>query len=271
MGTTAVEVVRSRGRTGREMYWEPATIGPHFEWLDHDNIRILEGGLEGRSFRLVTDIRREAALIALHDGEHRVGEINIERNPPGRGVTLWDAGVREDLRGNGLCALMTYCIFRELLLAQREAFFKIRMVRLLKAGGGAIPAQNIGMGVVAARLGFTPELNVANLLRYQNITSMDVIPATESCPPALKVNLRTDPFALVAFVLAPDTMKPTSDFRTYLEIKNDDWRVREWAGEGRLFFNGNYVLRAPQVARFINRLACDREEFLLFHQRVRGL
>ncbi|MEO0080626.1 MAG: hypothetical protein ABIK44_08135, partial [candidate division WOR-3 bacterium] len=93
----------------------------------------LEGGLSGRTFGVRTDIRQEIAAIILHEKGRLIGEVDIERKPPGRGVILWDAGVREELRGNGLCAIMTYCIFRELLLIQRRAFFKIRMIRLHKS------------------------------------------------------------------------------------------------------------------------------------------
>jgi len=271
MGTAPFVTVRNRTKSDRLFTWEPAKIGPCFEWLDHDNIRILEGGLKGRTFGLQTDIRQTIAVITLHENGHWVGEVDIERNPPGRGIILWDAGVREDLRGNGLCAIMTYCIFRELLLVQREAFFKIRMVRLLKTGSAETKTQNIGMGVIAARLGFTPELNLERLLRYENITQIEVLPGANGQPPGLKIDLRVDPLTIVAFILSPDTMRPTASLRTYLEIKNDDQRLRDWAAQGLLFINGNYCLRTARIDHFVNRLACDEPEALLFRQRVRGI
>ncbi len=264
-------LIRNSAGQAISFFWEPAKIGPAFEWLDHDRIRILEGGLAGREFGVKTELLHYAAAIALYHGHNQIGTVSIERDPPGKGIILWDAGVKEEFRRNGLTAIMTWIVFRELLETQETAFFRIRMVRSLKSGDKGVELQNVGMGVIAARLGFTPEINLERIINGDNITDIDIIPANNGMPPALKISLKRDPFFIVAFVLNPDTMKPTNEFRVYLEIKHDDWLIHEWARRGILVINGNYVLREPQVNHFVNRIAVDEAEAIIFRRKIRGL
>lgn len=251
--------------------WEPVKIGPGFEWIDHDTIRVLEGGLTGKIVGVKTELMVNDAACYLFDQSRQIGSVSIERNPPGKGIILWDAQVHPQYRRNGLAAIMTWIIFRELLLNQTLATFRIRMIRSLKAGANGVELQNIGMGVIAARLGFTPEMNLERVIRGENITGIDALPAINGNPPALKIGLRTDPFILIAFLLNPDTMKPTNDTGTYLEIKNNQFLILEWAKRGLLVVNGNYVLRAGQVIHFINRIAVDEAEAVIFKNKIRGL
>jgi hypothetical protein len=263
----------TRRRTGAAatFKWEPAKVGPRFEWLDYETIRILEGGLAGKILGVKTEILRHTATVSLYDEAKQIGIVSIERDPPGKGIILWDAGIKERYRQNGLAAIMTWIIFRELLMVQDVATFRIRMVRSLKSGDNGTEIQNVGMGIIAVRFGFTPELNLRQLLTIDCITGIEIVPAANGNPPALKVNLNRDPFVLVAFVLNPDTMKPINDFRTYLELKRDDLIIHEWAERGALAVNGNYVLREPQVNHFVNRIAVSETEALIFREKIRGL
>ncbi|MGQ9707491.1 MAG: hypothetical protein ACUVUR_01265 [bacterium] len=251
--------------------WKPAKIGPKFDWLDHDNIRIAEGGLAGREFRVKTEIAHKSATVSLYDREQQIGNVSIERNPPGKGVILWDAGVREAYRQNGLAAIMTWIIFRELLTMQSSATFRIRMLRSLKAGENGTQLQNIGMGVIAVRLGFTPELNLERIFARDNVTDINFIPATNGMPAGVRIELRTDPLVITAFVLNPDKLKPTGDVRTYIEIKEDINLIHDWARLGLLVINGNYKLREPQINHFVNRIAVDEKEAVVFRNKIRGL
>ncbi len=251
--------------------WEPAKIGPRFEWLEYDTIRIREGGLAGKILGVKTEISRHSATVSLYDEKNQIGIVSIERDPPGKGIILWDAGIKERYRQNGLAAIMTWIIFRELLTVQDVATFRIRMVRSLKTGDNGTEIQNVGMGIIAVRFGFTPELNLRQILTVENITGIEILPPMNGNPPALKVSLNRDPFVLVAFVLNPDTMKPTNDFRTYLELKRDDLVIHEWAERGALVVNGNYLLREPQVNHFVNRIAVSETEAVIFREKIRGL
>lgn len=251
--------------------WAPARVGPRFEWLACDSIRILEGGMTGKILGVKTELLRHSATIALYDDEIQIGVESIERDPPGKGIILWDAGIKQQYRRNGLAAIMTWIIFRELLTVQDVATFRIRMVRSLKTGEKGAELQNVGMGIIAVRFGFTPELNLKQILTLDHITGMEILPPLNGNPPAIKVNLNCDPFVLVAFVLNPDTMKPTNNFRTYQEIMRDEGLINKWAEQGMLVVNGNYLLRKPQIDHFVNRIAVNKTEAIVFRDKIRGL
>jgi hypothetical protein len=251
--------------------WRPRRIGPRFRWLDHDNIRIVDGKLAGREFGVTTNIQRTTAGLVLNEGKERVGEVSIERNPPGKGVVLWDIAVREPLRGNGLAAIMTWTSFREMVLAQETSTFRIRMVRTVKAGETGTEVQNVGIGVIAARLGFEPELDLHQALDHRNITGVDIIPTQSNTPPGLRIMLKSAPLVLVAFLLNPDTMKPLTDDSMYIELRKDRELMRDWALTGRLVIsNGDYCLRRAKAERFADILATDAAEARVFRARIRG-
>ncbi len=264
-------ILGRRAGTVKPFVWQPAKIGPSFEWLDHDTIGVLEGGLAGKILGVKTELLRYSATVSLYDGKNQIGIVSIERDPPGQGVILWDAGVKEAYRRNGLSAIMTWIIFRELLSVQDRATFRIRMVRSVKSGDNGAELQNVGMGVIALRLGFTPELNLEQVMRGDNITDLAVLLGTKDSPPALKVTLRRDPFVLILFLVNPDTMKPTNNLRIYTEFKHDDSIIQEWAKQGLVAVNGNYVLKEERIDYFVNRIAVDEEEAIAFRSKIRGL
>ena len=272
--STDIGVTDALGRQGESAVtiWRPRRIGPRFRWLDHDTIKLVDGGLAGQEFGLTTDIQRTTAELVLTQNKERVGEVSIERNPPGKGVILWDIGVRERLRGNGLAAIMTWCMFREMVLAQETTTFRIRMVRSPKVGEQGAEVQNVGIGVVAARLGFEPEMDLQQVLDARNVTGVDIIEKQLDTPPGLRIMLRSDPLVLVAFALNQDTLKPLSDESMYVELRKDRDLMRDWALAGRLVIcNGNYSLRRAKAERFADILATDAEEARLFRARVRGI
>jgi hypothetical protein len=253
--------------------WAPRRIGPRFDWLDYEHIRLIDGPLSERVFRLSTQFSDEWATVRLFDGDATAGEASIEHDPPGKGIVLWDVGVKEEFRGGGLASIMVWTIFRELLLAQHSATFRIRMIQSHKPGaGGAGPeVQNIGMSVIAARLRFQPELDLTQLTNTDNIKSIEPLPPQDGLPPALKLTLGAEPLVLVGFVLTPDTMKPILDYRTYVQLEHDDYLIGEWVERGLLFISGNYCLREKYAARLADILATDEDEARLFRQRVHGL
>jgi len=271
--STDIGVADALGRQGESTVtiWRPRRIGPRFRWLDHDTIKLVDGALAGQEFGLATDIQRTTAELVLTEGKEKVGEVSIERNPPGKGVILTDIGVRERLRGNGLAAVMTWCAFREMVLAQETSTFRMRMVGSPKAGELDGEVRNVGIGVIAARLGFEPELDLTQVLDSRNVTGVDIIEKKLDTPPGLRIMLRSDPLVLIGFALNPDTLKPLSEDSMYVELRKDRDLMRDWALSGRLVIcNGNYCLRRAKAERFADILATDAEEARLFRARVRG-
>jgi len=251
--------------------WTPHRIGSRFDWLDHDRILVIDGPLSERQFETTTDIRTDTAVVRLRENGHFAGQIQIDRVPPGRGVVLSNALVGQRLRRGGLAAIMTSCAFRELLATQESATFRIRMAHATQPCATGTGVVNIGMGILAARLGFRPELPIEEIAQGDNITDVAALPDDKDNPPALKILLRSFPSVLVAHVLSPATMKPISDYRTYLELKQDSGLIQTWLRQGLLFVNGGYKLSESGIERFVNALATDEEELAEFRSKVRAL
>ena len=250
--------------------WRRERIGPVFEWLDDKTIRILEGPLNGKELGITTEILdTKANIFASLDG-HQIGRTYIERDPPGKGIVLWDIAVQEEYRQMGIASLMTYFIFRELLSAQKEAFFKIRMMKLMKPTVKSVELQNIGIGVIGNRLGFTPEFDIERILKPSNIVNVSVLPAAHGFPPSYKIVVKTFPMVLIAFVLDQDTLKPICDFHTYVKLLKDERVIYEWVKRGSMVIgNGNYLLKREGINRFINHMASNQVEAKAFQRRVK--
>jgi hypothetical protein len=252
--------------------WKPGRIGPRFEWLDYTHVRILDGPLQSQQMELVTQVMDAKANVFASINGVQIGRTYVERDPPGKGIVLWDIAVKDTYRRKGVASIMTYCIFRELLSMQETAFFKIRMMRLMKPSEKNVELQNVGIGVIGNRLGFTPEFNVEHILRPDNITGLEILPAKGDFPPSFKIVIRTFPLVLIAFILDQDSLKPVDDFRTYVKLSKDEGTIYDWVNRGLIVIgNGNYWLRRDGVDQFVNHLATDEYEARAFRRRVKGL
>ncbi|MCX6843241.1 MAG: hypothetical protein NTX53_13265 [candidate division WOR-3 bacterium] len=251
--------------------WRPARIAPRFEWLDYAHIRMLDGRLAERRLGLRTEILDARAGVYVSLDGRQIARTYIDRDPPGKGIVLWDIVVKEQYRRQGIASVMTYVGFRKLLSIQETAFFKIRMMRLVKPGDKNVELQNVGIGVIGNRLGFTPELNVDNILRPDNVTSLEILPPKGDFPPSLKIVLRTFPLVLIAFVLDAHSLKLTDDFRTYDKLASNESLIFDWVRRGLIAIgNGNYRLRRNGLDQFVNHLATDEPEARVFRRQVRG-
>ncbi len=251
--------------------WTPGRIGPRFKWLDHTHLHIFDGPLAGRQVEIITEILPAKANCYCYLEGRQVGRCYIERKPPGRGIVLWDIAVQENLRRHGLASIMTYTIFRELLTQQNTASFMIRMMRLMKPADRNVELQNVGIGVIGNRLGFTPEFDIKRILAPKNITGMEVLPAKGNFPPSFKIIIKTFPLVLIAFVLDQDSLKPVDDFRTYVKLSKDEALIFDWVQRGLIVVgNGNYVLRRQGIDQFVNHIATDEFEARVFRRRIRG-
>jgi hypothetical protein len=249
--------------------WHPKSIGPRFDWLARERIRVKDGPLAGREFGVETRLEERHAFLFMSDRGRRIGQASIERDPPGQGIVLWDIGVQLALRRKGLASIITWIIFRELLERQQTASFRIRMITSVKAGDKDVETQNLGICVVANRLGFTPEWDLEKLLAKENVGRVEVMPPRGSSPAGFKVLVRTYPLVLIAFLLDRDTHRPVSDYGTYLRLSKDERSVQQWVKQGLLVVsNGNYVLREGGFGQFLDAVAIDIGEAYDFAQRL---
>ncbi len=251
--------------------WTPRRIGPRFAWLDHDNILIIDGPLSERRFQVGIDVLPDNAVVRLREDGNLAGTVHIERSPSGRGIVLSNAAVSPRYRRGGLAAVMTWCVFRELLAIQETATFRIRMTRSVKPLATDNLVRNLGIGIIATRLGLRPELPVEMLVREDNIIGTSAVPGGGDRPPALRISLRSYPFVLVAVALDPRTMKPLLDSHPYEQLGQDGHQIRSWLRQGVLLVGEDYCLDALGIDRFVNALATDDEEAVQFRNRIRPL
>ncbi len=229
---------------------------------------IVDGPLSERRFEVATDIRTDTAVVRLREGGNFAGIVNVERSPSGKGVILSNAAVGLRYRRSGLAAIMTWCVFRELLTRQESATFRIRMIRSVKPRVTDTEVSNIGVGVIAARLGFRPELPVERLVREDNVVDIVALPGGTDSPPACRITLRSYPFVLVAVALSPDTMRPLSDVRPYQQLGRNGRQIQSWLRRGLLLAGEDYCLGQSGIERFVNALATDDEEAVQFRNRI---
>jgi hypothetical protein len=251
--------------------WSPHRIGPRFAWLNHDHILVVDGPLSERRFEVATNIQTDTAVLRLREDGHFAGMVHAERSPSGKGIILSNAAVGPRFRRGGLAAIMTWCVFRELLTMQESATFRIRMVRSVKPRATDTEVSNIGVGVIAARLGLRPELPVERLVHEDNVVGITTLPGGNESPPAIKISLRSYPFAMTAVVLSPDTMKPLLDIRPYQQLGRDGRQIQSWLRQGLLLVGEDYCLGQSGIERFVNALATDDEEAVQFRGKVRPL
>jgi hypothetical protein len=251
--------------------WTPRRIGPRFDWLDHDHILIVDGPLSERKFEVTTEIGVDTAVVRLREDGNFAGLVRIERSPSGKGIILSNAAVGMRFRRGGLAAIMTWCAFRELLTKQESATFRIRIARSVKPRSTSTEVRSIGVGVIAARLGFRPELSVERLLHEANIVGVATLPGGTDSPPAIKITLKSYPFTLVAVALSPDTMRPLSDSSEYLQLGRDGRQIRSWLQQGLLHVGEDYCLGEWGIERFVNALATDAEEAAEFRSKIQPL
>ena len=258
--------------TGAEpQRWTPHRIGPRFAWLDYDHILVIDGPLSERRFEVSTEIKPNTAVVRLREDGEFAGLVHIERSPAGKGIILANAAVGVRYRRGGLAAIMTWCGFREVLVRQEAATFRIRMTRSVKPRATDTEFHDIGIGVIAARLGFRPELPVESLVQGDNIVGITALPGGRQSPPAIKIALRSYPFVLVALALSPDTMKPITDIRSYTLLNRDGRQIQSWLRQGLLLVGEDYSLGQSGIERFVNALATDEEEATQFRTRVRPI
>jgi hypothetical protein len=251
--------------------WTPRRIGPRFDWLDHDHIMIVDGPLSERQFEVTTDIGVDSAAVRLREDGNFAGLVRIERSPSGKGIILSNAAVGLRFRRGGLAAIMTWCAFRELLTKQESATFRIRIARSVKPRSTSTEVRSIGVGVIAARLGFRPELSVERLVHEANVVGVATLPGGPDSPPALKITLKSYPFTLVAVALNSNTMRPLPDSSEYLQIGRDGHQVRSWLQQGLLLVGEDYCLGESGIERFVNAMATDAEEAAEFRSKIQPL
>ncbi len=194
----------------QRLAYAPGLLGPAIEPLEGNKVRILEGGLTGQVFDLSTVLSEDEAHVFLHLDGKQVGHADIQRNTFEASIVLWNIVVQENLRNNGLASLMIRTGFRRMLELHKKPSFAIRMIRLIRPKDRVTKVQNIGIGIIARKLGFSPEYDLPALLVRDNIQVIEYLESDGVMPPGFRIVIKVFPLVLVAFVVDPFTGKPFS-------------------------------------------------------------
>ncbi|MEO0131614.1 MAG: hypothetical protein ABIK73_01545 [candidate division WOR-3 bacterium] len=250
-------------------------FGPTFEWTGKNLIKITSGPLCEQEFILqnqekpgLFDSYLYSPLPTTHVQElaHVFCEYQKDTS-----ITIWDVVVHQKFRNYGLAELLIKYQVRELLMRQKTNEFRIRMLRLFEPDKkNEVKLKNIGIGVIAYKLGLSCEYDFAEFVRNNKITQIDVIPPTYNNPPAYLIRLKSLPYLLVAFMIDIDKEKPLTDYDTYLRLKSADEFLLEMAKHRALILgNADYILQAAGINDFLSRIADNEKEAQFFYNRLK--
>jgi len=249
----------------------PKRLGPAFQLVDVNRLQILEGPLENSIFNMVQDISGCQLRLFLKNNGNIIGRALCDRNPRLGDIIYWDVMVIEQFRMKGLASVMTKYVLRELLSLQKKVKFVLRMIKLFRPTDKSIRLQNVGIGVIAHRLGLTCEFDLPKILNPINILKIEILPPDGIFPPSYKIVLRGYPYVLIGFIVDPGTMKPISSYDTYIQMIQRPEVIEEWIKNKAIVIgNGNYMLKKNGINELINCIAVDEYEAEHFRSKLHG-
>lgn len=279
-------------RTGAEPAARLVRLGPDYV-LAGDRLAISSGPLAGSILRVECSLSHTKADFAFFQTfgadspmsaprppavAHPVAHCHFDRNPDAGTETLWSIFVRSDFRQMGLTSLLVRLTFRELLATGRRHWFEIRKLMQVDTEGRSqsqtpgnpkpenpqlprVSLHNLGLGLVALRLGFRPEPDLERLLAPGNVKAVQTIPPDPPSPPGLLVRLESLPGLLVAALVDTDTGKPLTDAREYERFVSPKQLLRQALAGQAVIGNIDYILSRATIETFAERLANNHAEF----------
>lgn len=263
----------------RESMFQPTQFGPPYRLLnsalafENSNIEILDGPLRNLVFKIeheITDCQSRLFLITKESDEV-IGRALCERNRQTSEIIYWDVMVQEKFRMKGLASLMTKFLLHQLITIQKKAKIMIRMIKLYQPTDTSIKLQNVGIGVIARRLGLKCEFDLLKLLNPLNITKIEILPPEGNSPPCYKIVLQTYPYVLIGFIVDPRTLKPIFSLETYKQMLEHTEIIEEWIRTNTVVIgNGNYILAKEGIEDLISCIATDQYEAENFRTKIQG-
>jgi hypothetical protein len=250
--------------------FQPRPIGPAFDWVDAEQLAIRQGELQGHVFRLIEESTAKEFHLHLLEDDQEVGRCDIELNTQEATVVLWYITTQDHLRRHGLASILACTAFCRTLKDRKSASFAIRMLRLIKPDERVTKIQNVGIAVIARKLGFTSEFNLQELLHQENITMIELIPSDGTTPPGYRIVLKTLPYVLIAFLVDPETGRPLPGGHRLYESLVTPEAAEKWFNERMIVIgNGNSVLRRDGIREFVSRIALNEAEAAEFLRRIK--
>jgi GNAT superfamily N-acetyltransferase len=295
--------IRSVFRPEREPF-SPLGLGPEVADFDarHSSFVVASGPLAGTRLRLDATVQPGRADFSLlpasgpvsghltSDVSHLtsafpggrdspLAHVHYDRTADGLDV-LWDIVVHPELRGRGLASLITRLSLRSLLLdsRRRRAWFAIRKMMQVDTGSGRagsrvpltrVRLHNVGIGVIALRLGLRPEPAVTQLLDGANIAGLRLLDTGDGAPAGYLMHLRTLPGVVVACRVDPASGKPTAGTDAYRRFTSPAGLLAGARSGTVLIGNIDYELAEAGAPLFSRRLADTPTEYRTIRRLLR--
>jgi len=278
-------------------------FGPQYA-LSGDRLTIQSGPLAGAALRMeraVSDVKADFAFYQIAagnslspnrrppDASDPVAHCHFDRDPETGTETLWGIFIRSEFRHRRLATLLVRLTLRELLASGRRHWFAIRKLMQVDSEAGRrqaltsgnpkpeaqnpqsprISLHNLGLGLVALRLGFRPEPGLERLLAPGNVKAIQAVPPEPPSPPGLLLRLETLPGLLVAAFLDPDTGHPLSSAEAYERFVSPPQLLRHALAGEAIVGNIDYILPRTAIVPLAVRLANDHSELRRFTAALR--
>ena len=266
-----------------------------------DRLAIDSGPLAGTTLRVERSLSNIKANFAFYETSDEnpqianrespispdpVAHCHFDRDPETGTETLWSIFIRSEFRHRGLTTLLTRFTFRELLASGRRHWFAVRKLMQVDTEGRSqaqapgsqkpenpqlprISLHNLGLGLVALRLGFKPEPGLERLLAPGNVKAVQAIPPDPPSPPGWLLRLGTLPGLLVAASVDPDTAQPLTDAAAYERFVSPKQLLRQTLAGQAVIGNIDYILSRTAIDPFAARMANDHAEFRRFAAALR--
>jgi hypothetical protein len=270
-------------------------FGPRYT-IAGDRLTIDSGPLAGTALRVersVSNTKADFSFYELAGGSSPIGKgrspaspdpvahCHFDRDPQTGTETLWSIFIRSEFRHRGLTTLLTRLTFRELLASGRRHWFAVRKLMQVDTEGRSqaqtpgspksehpqlphVSLHNLGIGLVALRLGFKPEPDLERLLAPGNVKAIQAVPPDPPSPPGLLLRLGILPGLLVAALVDPETGRPLPDAGAYERFVNPRQLLRQALAGQAVIGNIDYILSRTAVEPLAARLANDHAELKRF-------
>ena len=276
-------------------------FGPRYV-VSGDRLAIESGPLAGTALRIervISDTKGDFAFYEVADGNSPAGNrespinpapvahCHFDRDPETGTETLWGIFIRAELRHRHLATLLIRLTFREMMASGRRHWFAIRKLMQVDSEGRhqsqtpgnpkpeiqtsqspRISLHNLGIGLVALRLGFRPEPDLERLLAPGNVKAIQALPPEPPFPPGLLLRLESLPGLLVAAFL-DDAAQPLIDPEAYERFVGPRQLLRQASTGRAIIGNIDYILPRTAIEPLAARLAGNHVELRRFTAALR--
>ncbi len=277
-------------------------FGPNYT-LEGDRLAIESGPLAGTTLRIERRVSKTKADFSFYETAENVSLVanprssvapdpmahcHFDRDPEAGTETLWGIFIRSEYRHRSLTTLLIHLTFRELLATGRRHWFAVRKLMQVDTEGRSqaqtpgntkpeagnlqspgISLHNLGIGLVALRLGLRPEPDLERLLVPDNVKSVQALPPDPPSPPGLLIRLGTLPGLLVAALLDANTGHPYTNPEAYERFVSPRQLFRQALSGQAIIGNIDYVLPRVAAESLAARLANDHAELRRFTAALR--